>query len=61
MKVEEKNEYKLVLELNLEDAKILKGLVQNSHYIEVQDEPEDERNFREKLFNSIKLGYTGIR
>ena len=63
MKVEESSVYKCTLTLTKNEAEILKSLVQNPYmYLNApDDEPQDQREFREKLFKSINLGYTGIR
>jgi len=61
MKIEESQVYKCTLTLSLREAEILKGMMQNCNYASIENEPQEERELREKLFNSITLGYTGIR
>jgi hypothetical protein len=63
MKIEEGSVYKCTITLTKQEAEILKSLVQNPYmYLDsVDDEPRVQKEFREKLFNSINLGSTGIR
>jgi hypothetical protein len=56
MKVDETQVYKCTLVLSENEAKILKGMMQNACYSKPSDEPEDVKKFREQLFNAINVG-----
>jgi hypothetical protein len=61
MKVEESQVYKCVLTLGENEAKILKGMMQNSGHYVPEDEPEDEKKLREAIFKAINIKNVGIR
>lgn len=58
MEIKESQEYKLELVLNKKETEMLLKFVSKPL---TAVEPENEKEFRERLLSSIKMGYTGIR
>ena len=44
----------ITLKLNEQEAKWLKGQVQNTHYATLEDEPSEEREIRMKFWNALE-------
>lgn len=54
MKVKSKKSITIRLELNRWEAETLMGLVQNTRYEDLQQEPAEIREFRKELFETLK-------